>query len=427
LIPLDKEAVPQAAPPITTEPAPTAEQAPAIHPAAAPEPALGARAHTITFLVYSPYPRYSGGRETWLHNVGDALSRRGETVTVVSHASNRRVFHAPVSGVEHVTLPSVRYFDRAFFWVNRIGLGLPRILETFVLYPVTAAWYLSRQKPKLLVCMNSIPEGFAAALARRPYFVSVRGDVPAEMSHGFKLYGRLVGALERWVLRRALGVLANGPDTQARLRRDGIASIVVPNGVDLARFRSPKASSAKSEAIAETAAGRPVISVVGTLRSIKGTEHAIETAVELKRSGVPFLMAMVGKGDEERYRRLAHARGVEDVVWFSGETRDVPAILRQTDIFLGLSGGSGLSMALLEAMAAGVAVVALDTPVYAQVITSGVNGLLASSAADLARACLTLLKDAGERRKLGAAAARTADHYDWRLVADRLLSVLAGG
>jgi glycosyltransferase involved in cell wall biosynthesis len=383
-------------------------------------------AHPITFLVYSPYPRYSGGRENWLHSVGGELSRRGQLVTVVSHASNRRVFYAPVDRVENVSLPSFRYFDRAFFWINRIGLGLPRIVDTLVLYPLTAAWYLVRHKPEVLVCMNSIPEGLAAALARRPYFVSVRGDVPAEMSHRFKLYERLLERLERWVLRRALRVLANGPDTQARLRRDGIVSTVVPNGVDLRRFRSTETSSATAEAIGEAAAGRPVISVIGTLRPIKGTEHAIECAVELKRSGVPFLMAMVGKGEVDRYRRLAQSNAVDGVVWFSGETRDVPAILRHTDIFLGLSGGSGLSMAVLEAMAAGVAVVALDTPVYAQLITNGVNGLLARSVADLARACLALLNDPTERRRLGDAAARTADPYDWRLVADRLVSVLAG-
>jgi glycosyltransferase involved in cell wall biosynthesis len=379
----------------------------------------------ITFLVYSPYPRYSGGRENWLHNVGRALSHRGQAVSVVSLASNRRVFYAPVAGVEFVSLPSVRYFDRAFFWINRIGLGLPRILDTLVLYPLTAAWYLARRKPKVLVCMNSIPEGMAAALARRPYFVSVRGDVPAEMAHGFKLYERLLRRLERRVLRRALRVLANGPDTQDRLARDGIVSTLVPNGVDLARFRSPQASSASAQAMMAAAAGRPVIAVVGTLRPIKGTDLAIECAVELKRSAVPFLMAMVGKGDVEHYRGFAQSKDVDDAVWFAGETSDVPAILRHTDVFLGLSGGSGLSMAVLEAMAAGVAVVALDSPVYTQLIQDGVNGRLASTSAELARACVVLLNDPELGRRLGAEGSLTADRYDWRLVADRLFSVLA--
>lgn len=415
--------MPSAAP--TTAAAPSVA-APAIITPAAPAPAREALAHPITFLVYSPYPRYSGGRETWLYNVSVALSGRGQKVRVVSHASNRRVFHPPVAGVELFTLRSVRYWDAAFFWMNRILLGLPRILETLVLYPATAAWHLRQTRPELLVCMNSIPEGLAAALARRPYFVSVRGDVPAEMSHGFGLYESLLRRLERWVLRRAVRVLANGPDTQDRLRREGIASTVVPNGVDLDSFRSHEASSARSEALAGAAAGRPVISVIGTLRSIKGTDQAIDCAVELKQSGEPFVIDMVGKGEVEKYRRRAREMDVEDVVLFSGETRDVPAILRRTDIFLGLSGGSGLSMSLLEAMAAGVAVVALDTPVYTQLITPGVNGLLASTPPLLAAACLRLLRDPEERHRLGAEASRTADSYDWPLVADRLFTVLAG-
>jgi glycosyltransferase involved in cell wall biosynthesis len=424
LIPLDAEAMSSAAP--TAQPAAPAAADTAITKPAAPTPGRVALREPITFLVYSPYPRYSGGRETWLYNVTSALSRRGQAISVVSHASNRRVFHADVPDVDLITLPSVRYWDRAFFWVNRILLGLPRILETLVFYPLTAAWHLSRTRPRLLVCMNSIPEGFAAALARVPYFVSVRGDVPAEMSHGLRPYESLLRRLERWVLRRAGRVLANGTDTRDRLRGEGIASVLVPNGVDLARFRSPEASSARAEALSDAAAGRPVISVVGTLRSIKGTDLAIDCAVEMKKSGTPFVIDLVGKGEVDHYRELARSKGVDDVVLVSGETRDVPAMLRRTDIFLGLSGGSGLSMAVLEAMAAGVAVVALDSPVYAQLITSGANGLLASTAPELAAACVRLLNDAAERRRLGKEASRTADQYDWPLVADRLLGVLAG-
>jgi glycosyltransferase involved in cell wall biosynthesis/O-antigen ligase len=395
----------------------------AARPASTPTAAPASPPEPITFLIYSPYPRYSGGRENWLYNLSGALEQRGRPVTVVSHASRRRQFYPDVPGVKVVSLPSIRYFDQFFLWFNRFGVGLPTLFDVLIAYPLIAAWHLLHTRPKSLVCMNSIPEGLAATLAGVPFTVSVRGDVPAEMSRGFKVDEKLLARLERWVLGRAQLVLANGKDTRDRLMRRGIDSQVVPNGVDLARFRSPDADSDVARRMVEAANGRPVIVVVGTLRAVKGSRSAIECAVELKRLGVRFMMAMVGKGAIDYYRRIVESRGVEDVVWFSGETPDVPSVLRHADMFLAVSGGSGLSMAVLEAMAAGTPVVALDSPVYTQLIEDGVNGVLAAQQ-DLALACRDLLRDPDKQRSIGARAARTADQYDWPLVAARVSAAM---
>lgn len=373
--------------------------------------------------MYSPYPRYSGGRENWLYNLSRTLVRRGVGVTIISHASNREPFYPLVDGVVLAQVPSIRYLDRAFFWANRLTLGLARALDMFLVYPLTAALKLARTKPVVLVCMNSIPEGLSAAIARRRYFVSVRGDVPSEVARSVGVIERPLRALERWVLRRAVRVLANGPDTQDRLRREGVESTVVPNGVDLQRFRS-RVDNDMSGRLVLAAKGRPIIAVVGTLRPVKGTDDAIACAVELKRLGCAFLMAMVGKGDEAHYRRLAGSNDVDGAVEFFGETDEVPAVLQHADVFLALSRGSGLSMAVLEAMAAGVAVVAIDSPVYRPLIEHEVNGLLGGSPADLAKCCARMLQDADLRRRLGQQAAHTADAYDWNSVADRFLNVL---
>ena len=377
----------------------------------------------ITFLIYSPYPRYSGGRENWLYNLTGVLSRVGVPVTIFARASNRRPFYPAVDGVTVVLLWSIRYLDEAFFWFNRATLGLARLIDMLIVYPLTAAIRLRREKPDVLVCMNSVPEGLAAVIARRRFVVSVRGDVPSEMRPRW-LLERPMRALERRVLRRATGVLANGFDTQARLTTEGIESVVVPNGVDLDRFRSVPTDDVEVEPLITAAHGRPVIAVVGTMRPIKGTDEAIACAAELKSVAADFLMALVGKGQEAHYRRVVHAAGVEDVVAVLGEMKDVPGVLRHTDIFLALSGGSGMSMAVLEAMAAALPIVALDTPVYRQLITHGVNGLLATPP-DVALACRRLLRDADLRKQLGAAAAKSADPYGWDRVAATFLRELA--
>ena len=73
----------------------------------------------VTFLIYSPFPKYSGGRENWLHNLAPHLSQRGRQVRVIAYATNRAGFHSvEQSGIHVVALPSVRYFYNAFRFLN---------------------------------------------------------------------------------------------------------------------------------------------------------------------------------------------------------------------------------------------------------------------------------------------------------------------
>jgi glycosyltransferase involved in cell wall biosynthesis len=377
----------------------------------------------LTFLIYSPFPRYSGGRENWLHNLAPHLSKRGRTVRVISLASNRAVFYSLAqSGIELVALPSARYFYRAFIVINRISLGLLHYLDLLLFYPLIAGIYLARKHPRWLICMSPIPEGFVALLARVPYVVSVRSDVPKGLAVPYRFLEGPFRWLERQVLLRASKVLANGKDTQDRLAKIGIVSTVVPNGVDFERFAHISAGDAVVVELERKAAGRPVIAFVATLHAIKGADDAIACAAALRARGADFLLAMVGKGDPSQFKRRVEALGLGGWVEFLGETNAVPAVLQHSRIFLGLSLENGMSMSTLEAMAAGVPVVARNVPTYQQLIENESSGLLGSSPAELADCCLRLLRDPGEASELASRAQAAARDYDWPRVADILLA-----
>jgi glycosyltransferase involved in cell wall biosynthesis len=81
-----------------------------------------------------------------------------------------------------------------------------------------------------------------------------------------------------------------------------------------------------------------------------------------------------------------------------------------------------MSMSALEAMAAGVPVVARDSPAYRQLINDGHAGLLASTPTELADRCLRLLRDPELARGLGRAAQAVARDYDWPRIADVFLA-----
>ena len=381
-------------------------------------------AEPVTFLIYSPFPNYSGGRENWLHNLAPYLMARGTPVRVVAYATNRPPFYSvDQSGIDVVALPSVRYFYGAFSFLNRATLGLLKYLDLFVCYPIVAAIYLAVTRPRKLVCMNPLPEGMVALLSGVPYMVSVRGEVAKGMSQHLTFLEPLFRWLEREVLRRARKVLANGRDTQERLAGTGIVSTIVPNGVDFRRFAEPAPTGEVGKELERIAGGRPIIAFVATVDEIHGVSDAIACAVEMKARGANFMMAMVGKGDVSAFRARANALGLAGSMEFIGETASVVDVLQRSAIFLALSRGDvGMSMSALEAMAAGVPMVARDTPAYRQLIEHGRSGLLASNPSQLADCCIQLLREPASSRELGRRAQTAVREFDWLHVADTFLT-----
>ena len=378
----------------------------------------------VTFLIYSPFPKYSGGRENWLHHLAPHLKERGRQVRVIAYATDRAPFYSlEQSGIGVVALPSVRYFYKGFSFLNRATLGLLKYVDLFLVYPIVAVLYLAWTRPRNLVCMNAIPEGMVALLAGVPYVVSVRSDVPKGLSQPFTLLERPFRWLERQVLRRARKVLANGRDTQERLASATIASTVVPNGVDFRRFAEPAPAGELGRELERRARGRPIIAFIATMDEVHGVTDAIDCAVELKAREANFMLAMVGKGDTGRHRSRAQALGLAGWVEFMGETASVLEVLQRSSIFLGLSRGKvGTSMSALEAMAAGVPMVARDSLAYRQLIVDGRSGLLASSPKELADCCLRLLRDPETARSFGRTAQTAAREYDWERIADIFLA-----
>lgn len=379
----------------------------------------------VTFLIYSPFPKYSGGRENWLHNLAPHLAERGVEVRVVAYATNRAPFYSlERSGIRVVALPSVRYLYRAFALLNRATLGLLKYVDLFFFYPIVAGIYLAFTRPPNLVCMNPIPEGLVALLARAPYVVSVRGDVPKGLASPLTFLERPLKWLESKVLRRASKVLSNGRDTQERLAGTGIASTVVPNGVDFKRFAEPAPAGAAGEELERVARGRPVIAFIATMDEMRGVTDAIDGAAELKEHESNFVLAMVGKGDTSHFASRVQALGLTGWVEFMGETSSVVEILQRSVIFLGLSRGNGMSMSALEAMAAGVPMVARKSLTYGQLIEDGVSGLLASGPTELADRCARLLHDPVAARELARKAQVAARNFDWPRIADVFLAEL---
>jgi glycosyltransferase involved in cell wall biosynthesis len=123
-----------------------------------------------------------------------------------------------------------------------------------------------------------------------------------------------------------------------------------------------------------------------------------------------YLLA-IGDGEArplfERYARLYEISGH---VRFLGWRNDAAALIAQLDVYCTASMQSYCSLAVLEAMALGVPVVASDTPAHQTVIANGESGYLVDigQRSEMARRCLRLLEDQELARRMSAAARERA-------------------
>jgi glycosyltransferase involved in cell wall biosynthesis len=185
--------------------------------------------------------------------------------------------------------------------------------------------------------------------------------------------------------------------SEADRSRDGREpSHVVPRGIDLERFGgAPRALPANG----------PIIGNVARLAPQKGHTTLVEAArlVNERRPDVRF--AIVGDGELRReLERLADGLPIV----FTGPREDVPALLASFDVFAFPSRFEGLCLAVIEAQAAGVPVVATPVGGIRETVVDGETGLLVAvgDAAALAERILELLDDPERGRRLAQEARR---------------------
>ncbi len=156
--------------------------------------------------------------------------------------------------------------------------------------------------------------------------------------------------------------------------------------------------------------GAPIVACVGRLVSGKGIDFFIRAARILadQRPDIRFLMIgaiSIQKNYQSEMERLARELNVEGRVIFTGQRQDVPEILREVDIVVHPSLTEGLSNVILEAMAAGVPVIATNVGGNPELVQEGRNGLLVpvENAEAIVQGICRLIDDPGMARAFGAA------------------------
>lgn len=188
---------------------------------------------------------------------------------------------------------------------------------------------------------------------------------------------------------------------------------VVTYGADLDAERRPDREAARVTLGLDPA--QRVVGTVGNLTPKKDHRTLVEAFAGVARDRADVRLVVVGTGPEqEQLLDLCRERGISDAVLFTGVRDDVADILAAFDVFVLSSLHEGLPIAMLEAMATGVPVVATRVGGIPEVISDGVDGLLVppGDPTRLADAIVSVLDDPATRADLGSRGRRRAEHFD---------------
>jgi glycosyltransferase involved in cell wall biosynthesis len=267
----------------------------------------------------------------------------------------------------------------------------------------------------------------AAWRHRTPLVVTVHCSVGHTLrgrSARARLLRAVGGRVERHVLRRADAVVVLTDRTAAVLRADGVAAdrlATIPSGFDPVLFAGVRPGM-------PAGSGRPRIGYVGRLAPQKRADLLVQ-AFDLMREEADLVV--VGDGpDGDLVRRLAAQSPRAGRITVRGfvEHGAVPDVLASLDVLVLPSVYEEMGSVLVEAMAAGLPVVASDVGGIPEVVRDGETGLLVppGDAVALATALDRLMADPDLRARLATGARANADGYAWPELTDRVVGVYGG-
>lgn len=241
--------------------------------------------------------------------------------------------------------------------------------------------------------------------------------------------------VRRAVLRAALGRITRACDlviAPTPSIREWLAAycgfegaVVVPNGIDVARFAAPEHPLDRTEL--DFSEENVVVCYVGRLGPEKNTEWLAREFVLAARAEPRLELLVVGDGPARtRAEAIIADAGLAERARFVGPQpyERVPDFEAVADIFVTGSVSEVHPLVILEAMAAGLPVVAVHSPGISDTVTDGVSGLLAPAVEPgaLAERMVRIAQDPALRARLAAGARETAAAYSLERTADLVLA-----
>lgn len=357
-----------------------------------------------------------GGAEFAVHHLANAWCAMGHEVRVFNWLSDRATHpEARYSVQKYPVLPGATRIS-----YHRAPWG--------VVQPVVLSATLHRYRPDFVSAHYGYPCGtwLAAMRPRIPYVVTCHGLELTPEPWGLRARYRCDDALVRG-LTQSRAAIALTRDVRRWMEALGVPServVEIPNGVESARYLRPARFDLR-RVLGVPSDARVVLSV-GREHPTKNHAVTLAAHARIARTQRDVWQAFIGRGTDALLEG-ARALGVGDrVVAHPGLYADeLVGAFQQADLFVIASRFEMFPLTLLEAMAAGRAVVASRVSGCVDIVRDGVHGVTVpvGDSAALARAVEQLLADNALRDAMGARNREVARAHDWERIAGRYLEL----
>ena len=347
-----------------------------------------------------------GGVQAHVHDLADQLVELGHSVSVLT----------PVDDPDGADLPA---------YVVPAGRAVPvpynGSVARLVFGPLSLArtrrWLREGAFDVLHVHEPTVPSvSMLACFAANGPIVATFHTATAR-SRALQVFGTaLQPALEKVIGRIAVSPAAR----RVVVEHLGGDAVLIPNGVDVARFEGAEPLPGRGTA--------PTVLFLGRIdEPRKGLAVLLEALPELAALVPDVRLLIAGPGDVDEVREAVPA-SLRSRVELLGRVseQDKPSVFASGTVYCAPNThGESFGIVLVEAMSAGTPVVASDLEAFRRVLDDGAYGVLVPvrDAGALAAGLGALLLDAGRRAELAAAARRGVRSYDWSTVARQVVEV----
>ncbi|MDI6605627.1 MAG: glycosyltransferase family 4 protein [Candidatus Omnitrophota bacterium] len=333
-------------------------------------------------ILYITNHLNTGGITSYVLRLGSALKANGHNIYVAS-SGGELLPEFIAGGLIYIRIPIK----------TKCEVSPKIIFSLFKLLPL-----LKNKEIELIHCNSRTTQVLG-------HLLSKYGGIPyISTCHGFfkKRLSRMI--LPCWGKR----VIAISLEVRAHLLNDFKAEEtkirVINHGVDMGKFRSSPAQDSRRAKEKFGLGDWPVVGNIGRLSDVKGQEYLIRAMKKVLQELPRAQLLIIGEGRmKQQLLGLVNSLGISGNVYLFPSAKEMQEALSAMDLFVMPSLKEGLGLALMEAMAAGKAIVASGVGGIKTLIKDGFNGLLVppKDVDGLTAAILRLLGDPEESRRLG--------------------------
>ncbi len=360
-------------------------------------------------IIVSDFPPTGlGGTEIATQKIAKLLVQRHFEVHIITRNVRLKI------GRKIRSLKKIEDFQG--YRIHRITCPTPRIFR-FVTQFLFGLINILKIKPDIIhgqqINQNGLIAVVAGKILRKKIVVWARGS---EIYDSSSLYRQSLG---KFIISKANIVLAVSHHMKNFMTRiwpnNRISAL--SNGVDLKNYFRDTTPKSTIE-----------LMFVGRLVKIKRVSDIIKAVSHFKNNSPLVMLTIIGSGKKEQFLRdLCRRLGIKDHVRFIGTIphKKVPKYLSGADIFIMASQREGLPLAILEAMASSLPILASKSPGISELIRNKINGFLHSpgNIKHLTTNMRLLIQDKKLREEMGERSRELAEKFNWEEIIIQLIKI----